>query len=80
MYSIHKMSCKCFIQSQENIAVFEIKGLSDLAFFPEIGSNWLILNISTFLRRFKSNVESDYLHMFRSNSYIHQNHYLSKLW
>jgi hypothetical protein len=50
-----------------------------LSFFPEIGSNWFILNISTFLNRFRFNVGSDYLHMFKRNSYIYRNHYLSEL-
>jgi hypothetical protein len=53
-----------------------------LGFFPEIGSkfkkklaqigsNCLILNISTFRNQFASNLGSDYLCMFKKNSLIY---------
>jgi hypothetical protein len=41
------------------------------SFFPKIGSNWLILNISSFLNQFPSNLGSDYLYMFKKNSCIY---------
>jgi hypothetical protein len=37
-----------------------------------------ILNISTFLNQFRPNVGSNYLHIFRRNSYTNQNYYLSE--
>jgi hypothetical protein len=45
-------------------------------FFLKLAQIRLILNTLTFLNQIESNVGSDYLHMFKKNSYLYQNHYL----